>query len=139
MKRWISHRLRDFSLRFNARRDTVNIPAGGLATEMTTSRILAFMHSGKKTPQAAKTARTNWVSRPESLEPRRLLSGCADAVAMPNVAVTPPVTSAPVQGFTPTQIRDAYGFNQNAGTGKGQTIAIVDAYNDSKIASDLAV
>lgn len=48
--------------------------------------------------------------------------------------------------FTPSQIATAYGFNQITfstpkgtivGTGAGQTIAIVDAYSDPNIASDL--
>jgi subtilase family serine protease len=48
--------------------------------------------------------------------------------------------------FTPAQIEQAYGFNQIAfstsagtvaGNGAGQTIAIVDAYDDPKIVSDL--
>src|SRR6266702_6499791 len=48
--------------------------------------------------------------------------------------------------LTPTQVRHAYGFDQitfNGGTvkgdGSGQTIAIVDAYNDPNIFSDLDV
>ncbi len=45
-------------------------------------------------------------------------------------------------GFTPAQIAAAYGFNQikfgsTVGNGAGQTIAIVDAYDDPTIASDL--
>jgi subtilase family serine protease len=40
-------------------------------------------------------------------------------------------------GYTPAQIRQAYGFAQQTGTGKGQTIAIVDAFDDPKITSDL--
>ncbi|HVV99106.1 MAG TPA: hypothetical protein VHB77_02130, partial [Planctomycetaceae bacterium] len=42
-------------------------------------------------------------------------------------------------GYTPTQIKTAYGFNQvaNGGNGAGQTIAIVDAYNDPTILNDL--
>src|SRR5262249_54579450 len=48
--------------------------------------------------------------------------------------------------FTPTQIRHAYGFDQISfavngqtykGDGSGQTIAIVDAYDDPNILSDL--
>jgi len=48
-------------------------------------------------------------------------------------------------GFSPSQIRQAYGFNQitfNNGTvkgdGSGQTIAIIDGYDQPNIASDLA-
>jgi hypothetical protein len=48
-------------------------------------------------------------------------------------------------GFSPAQIRQAYGFNQITfqngtinGDGTGQTIAIVDAYDQPHMASDLA-
>jgi hypothetical protein len=46
-------------------------------------------------------------------------------------------------GYTPAQVRHAYGFDQIAfaggvaGDGRGTTIAIVDAYDDPTIASDL--
>src|SRR5437899_771146 len=50
--------------------------------------------------------------------------------------------------FSPIQIRHAYGFDRVGfmdsthplvpGNGQGQTIAIVDAYDDPNIASDLA-
>jgi subtilase family serine protease len=44
-------------------------------------------------------------------------------------------------GYTPSQILTAYGFNNvsfsNGPNGTGQTIAIVDAYNDPTIAADL--
>jgi subtilase family serine protease len=40
-------------------------------------------------------------------------------------------------GITPTQIRKYYGFSSLSNTGSGQTIAIVDAYDDPNIASDL--
>ena len=49
-------------------------------------------------------------------------------------------------GMTPAQVRHAYGFDQISfqngtvvGNGAGQTIAIVDAYDDPSIAADLAV
>ncbi len=55
-----------------------------------------------------------------------------------------PLSSSGVVGLTPTQIRTAYGINQITfsggtitGDGSGQTIAIVDAYDDPNIASDL--
>lgn len=41
--------------------------------------------------------------------------------------------------YTPGQIRHAYGFDQLGLDGSGQTIAIVDAYDDPTIASDLHV
>src|SRR4029077_6830756 len=47
-------------------------------------------------------------------------------------------------GLTPTQVRHAYGFDQITfsngtvtGDGRGTTMAIVDAYDDPNIASDL--
>ena len=42
-------------------------------------------------------------------------------------------------GIVPVQFRAAYGFNRIANQGQGQTIALVDAYDDPNIASDLAV
>src|SRR5580693_2770839 len=54
---------------------------------------------------------------------------------------TPLGTTGPT-GYSPSAIRQAYGFNQisfngTAGTGAGTTIAIVDAYSDPTVASDL--
>ncbi len=39
--------------------------------------------------------------------------------------------------YSPAQIRHAYGFDQLSGTGAGQKIAIVDAYGNASIQSDL--
>src|SRR5271155_3726720 len=47
---------------------------------------------------------------------------------------TPPTTA-----FTPSQIRHAYGFDLVTNQGAGQTIALVDAYDDANAANDLAV
>jgi subtilase family serine protease len=41
-------------------------------------------------------------------------------------------------GILPVEFRDAYGFNRISNLGAGQTIALVDAYDDPNIASDLA-
>ena len=54
-----------------------------------------------------------------------------------------PLQSAGPQGYSPQQIANAYGFSQVmfgnvVGDGTGQTIAIIDAYNDPTIRSDLA-
>jgi subtilase family serine protease len=40
--------------------------------------------------------------------------------------------------YNPSQVRTAYGLNSIVGDGTGQTIAIVDAYKDTNIASELA-
>src|SRR5580692_8476671 len=47
---------------------------------------------------------------------------------------TPPSTA-----FTPSQIRHAYGFDLVTNQGAGQTIALVDAYDDANAANDLSV
>jgi subtilase family serine protease len=75
----------------------------------------------------------------EDLESRRMLS--ASGFQTNYVAI--PAASSGISGYTPAQIRAAYGFNNVAfnsiaGDGRGQTIAIIDAYNDPNIASDLA-
>lgn len=56
-----------------------------------------------------------------------------------NVVATPDVTNTTPFGMTPGQARHAYGFDQITNDGSGQTIAIVDAYADPNIASDLNV
>jgi subtilisin family serine protease len=42
----------------------------------------------------------------------------------------------PTEGFTPAQLARAYGFDPEGG-GTGQTVAVVDAYNDPSIEADL--
>jgi subtilase family serine protease len=81
------------------------------------------MFSRRKNPHPARPIRQFRRARVavEELEPRNLLSI-----------------------FTPAQIRHAYGFDQVMfgsvkGDGSGQTIAIVDAFDDPRIASDLHV
>lgn len=66
-----------------------------------------------------------------------------DYLVLSHDGLTPFATSGPT-GMTPTQIRHAYAFDQIffqngtvVGDGSGQTIAIVDAYDDPRIANDL--
>ena len=61
-----------------------------------------------------------------------------DGYARPPIHVKPNATSAP-RGLSPVQVRHAYGFDKIAAQGAAQTIAIVDAYDDPNIASDLNV
>ena len=49
------------------------------------------------------------------------------------------VTLTAPSGFSPAQIRHAYGFDQISNQGAGQIIAVVDAYDDPNAESDLAV
>jgi subtilase family serine protease len=82
----------------------------------------------------------------EILEGRFLLS----SEAIPGVSLLAQpggITNTNVVGYTPVQIQHAYGFDQIPAlktngyntAGQGQTIAIVDAYDDPNIASDLHV
>jgi hypothetical protein len=80
-------------------------------------------------------------SRPimEELELRALLSATA---AHPTFVLGPLGGTGPAGGFTPAQMQAGYGFssisfNGTAGTGSGETIAIVDAYNDPDAQSNL--
>lgn len=82
----------------------------------------------------------------DRLVPSTGLSGIAvpDAELVSPTALTPNGGPGQPGGFSPAQISQAYGFNQIAfdngaikGDGSGQTIAIVDAYNQPNIASDL--
>lgn len=56
--------------------------------------------------------------------------------AKPPFHVRGNASTSPV-GYTPAQIRQAYGFDQLANDGAGQIIAIVDAFDDPSAAADL--
>ena len=82
----------------------------------------------------------------DRLEVREVLSTAPATgfLAQPMFAVGPLVANGnpPAGACTPAQIQQAYGFNQiNFGSvhgdGSGQTIAIVDAYDDPNIQADL--
>jgi subtilase family serine protease len=81
----------------------------------------------------------------EPLESRQLLSSSATEIVSPSVIVEAASKSTTtVAGYSPAQIETAYGISSIkldgvTGTGAGQTIALVDAYSDPNIASDLAV
>jgi hypothetical protein len=81
----------------------------------------------------------------EALETRLAPSAvAAPFVHVKNLAAGPLAGNAPGGGFSPSQVRHAYGFDQVlfngsiVGDGSGQTIAIIDAYDQPNIASDLA-
>jgi subtilase family serine protease len=56
-----------------------------------------------------------------------------------HISISPSVTSTIPHGKTPSQVRTAYGFSSIANRGKGQTIAIVDAFDHPSIEADLGV
>ena len=58
--------------------------------------------------------------------------------AHPPVQVTTVIPNNTPVGILPSQFRAAYGFNRIPNQGQGVTIALVDAYDDPNIASDLA-
>jgi subtilase family serine protease len=71
------------------------------------------------------------------LEERSLLSTGAGAEA-PLHGVLPLAGPWSGRAYTPAQVRHAYGFDKVASTGAGQTVAVIDAYDDPNIAGDLA-
>jgi len=56
--------------------------------------------------------------------------------AKPLIKVKRSSSTGPV-GYTPAQIKNAYGLNNVTATGKGETIAIVDSYGSPTIQNDL--
>jgi len=64
-------------------------------------------------------------------------AGC-HALVVDGASGKPAATTAPT-GLSPATIKSAYGFSTSATAGAGQTVAIVDAYNDPTAANDLAV
>jgi subtilase family serine protease len=84
----------------------------------------------------------------DSLENRQVLSTGAVAAVAASSAVQSflqalPMAAGGTSAYSPQQIDSAYGINSISfsgvtGTGAGQTIAIVDAYNDPNIQSDLS-
>jgi hypothetical protein len=85
----------------------------------------------------------------EGLEARALLSlttGVCGPEADDLHNAVAPAAAAAVDGFTPAEVRKAYGFDQVsfangtvAADGRGQTIAIIDAFNHPNIGNDLNV
>ena len=88
----------------------------------------------------------------EALESRCLMSAsniagdiAGNIIVSPSLTITPAATtSTTISGYTPAQIKKAYGISSISlsgvtGDGTGQTIAIVDAYSDANIVSDLSV
>ena len=106
--------------------------------------------SSRRSPPVSRPKRTRLELVCEALESRQLLSTTASSPpdlsqieAQTDLVALQQVLSEPT-GYTAQQIQNAYGVNQIkfsggtvAGNGAGQTIAIVDAYNDPNIQADL--
>jgi subtilase family serine protease len=106
--------------------------------------MLRFLSKLARKLQTAKTARAprrpprRAIPQLEGLEDRMVPSTAAPLNPVgfqPAIAVRPFVQSL----FSPDQIRTAYSINNSTATGSGQTIAIVDAYNDPTIFNDVDV
>jgi subtilase family serine protease len=110
--------------------------------------VFAWMNRRANGKQNARSSRRTLSL--EALENRNLLSVTLPGYAVPTYlaastasGVTAMATSAPT-GLSPAQIIKAYGYDKITfsngtvvGDGTGMTIAIVDAYSDPNIASDL--
>src|SRR5437764_11804199 len=70
--------------------------------------------------------------------PRGLARCHADVVT--NAATGAPLATSGPSGYGPSDLRSAYGLgSMSASGGSGQTVAIVDAYDDPNAEADLAV
>src|SRR5262245_19402646 len=67
-----------------------------------------------------------------------VLAQTADVQAHPPIRINGTAQLGLV-GVTPDQVRHAYGFDAIANQGAGQTIAIVDAYDNPSVEKDLAI
>src|SRR5271157_4543486 len=113
--------------------------------------------SRQRPRSALKRAKRNRTYRFEAIEPRLLMSAVAfpnpflaAEISHPTFVIHHPVNSAKPDaatssptGDSPSTIRTAYGVNLAAfgsvtGDGTGQTIAIVDAYDEPTLAADVA-
>src|SRR5262245_7343124 len=101
-------------------------------------------------PARRRPPRRSYPARVEGLEPRQMLSTMGDGpVAQPAGLEARPLSGSGVFGsFTPNEIRHLYGVDKIqftdglktiAGDGSGQTIAIIDAYDDPFIGLELTV
>ncbi len=111
--------------------------------------ILSWFRAARRGAGEGPRARRSHKINPlcESLEDRALLSAAslAQIIVSTNLELLSANSTVPT-GLSPAEILKAYGIDgisfsggTESGDGAGQTIAIVDAYNDPAISSDLAV
>ena len=127
-------------------RSLLSVSGGSLLSQ--TSLVSSRLFTGPVENSAATAIAANLAQQPDAVDP----SWAGQTIASPTFklqslagGVSPFAGGTTPSGLTPSQIRQAYGFNQVTfsngavqGDGTGQTIAIVDAYNDPNIVSDLA-
>jgi len=68
-----------------------------------------------------------------TIDPTSLLLADESGITASHFEVASPASYSSYVGLTPAQIRNAYGIDNLAWTGAGQTIAIVDAYDNPKL------
>src|SRR5215471_303596 len=95
--------------------------------------LLAPVASGSGPPNLPPQASAN---RPVGGHPGNAPDGFCNARVSTDASGTPLVTSGPV-GYGPAQFQTAYGLPSGS-AGSGQTIGIVDAYDDPTAQQDLA-
>jgi subtilase family serine protease len=109
----------------------------------TVAAVAAFVVPGSAGAAGTKTV---WVPASTCAAPRSGHMGCLAlrlvrkvvpaAATTPDAArVRPSVGNGPAGGYAPNEIAKAYGFNANAATRR--TVAIVDAYHDPTVRTDL--
>lgn len=69
-------------------------------------------------------------------QPVAASAAAADSGVHPYIAGAGDASSGPSGGLTPTELATAYGYDPAGGS--GQTVAVIDAYDDPKIEEDLA-
>jgi subtilase family serine protease len=115
--------------------ETRNLLSASTATPAVDPSATSTSQTATSTTNTTTTSTTNSAWASQTAQP--------DVTATP-LGATPNAGSGGYVYYTPAQIRQAYGIDQTtlpngqAATGAGQTIAIVDAYNDPNIANDLA-
>ncbi len=93
-------------------------------------------HFKRRATRPGDESGTGFAGNVESLESRQLLS-TSPLTAHSNLTLSPAAAGSGIDGYSPSQIRHAYGLDRAGGDGTGQTIAIVDAFHDPSIFADL--
>ncbi|MGB9245893.1 MAG: hypothetical protein WCC03_21275, partial [Candidatus Acidiferrales bacterium] len=115
----------------NAFRTVSQIPIRSSAARAIAIIVFMLCASGPLMAQRSLAFRLPLES--ESPEPITYMRAPYSIHPLPDVTLTTP------NGYSPAQIRQAYGFDQITNQGAGQIIGIIDAYDDPNAESDLAV
>ena len=120
---------REDGVTVRAPQQTASAPAGLAADVLDVSGLDTARHLVKPDDTLPPPPQNYWTAGPCST-----YYGQKIAFAEPTAyGVSQPYTNC---GYTPRQIRGAYGVTQSGMTGKGQTVAVVDAYASPTMLSD---